>query len=785
MLFLLTSALAQQPAQSHYITMSGLKHLHGAAYDEVNDQMFVTDAELGVVRRYDNFSTASPNSTISHSVSLTAGGGLQGAAYDPTNERVYFLRSGTLFYANRSLSVQGNFSPGLGTSVSDVAWRQDELYILESDGSGTIKVYDTATHTHQRSITAPSAQGWPSLAYDEHQDVFWFSYWNGGSPTSWWAIDPTSGSSTQYSAVSGGYWGHGAEYNDGYIYLSTETQSTDGLRVLTVDCDDDSDGSCNADDNCPSTSNSSQSDVDADGEGDACDSCTDVDGDGYGDTSYSATTCTEDCDDSDNSIYPGADEYCDGVDNDCNNDIDEDDAVDVSTWYADDDGDGYGNASDDDIDCLQPSGFVSDDSDCDDSDASIYPSASELCDGQINDCSSSSLPAVESDDDGDGYVDCSVDSGGWDGSAITGGDDCDDADSTVHPSASELCDGQLNDCDSSLSGDEIDNDGDGYVECVVDSGGWDGSAINGGEDCDDSDADTWPGADEYCDGHDDDCDEEIDEDDSVDASTWYADVDGDWYGNAAVSEVSCYQTSGWVADDTDCDDADASSYPGAGEVPYDGIDQDCDGEDLCDVDGDTWDAEECGGEDCDDDDDAIYPGADDPWYDGIDSDCAENSDFDADGDGYDSKSYGGEDCDDADAETYPGAPDEPGDGVVTDCDSADEYDADGDGFDGSDYGGSDCDDANSDINPGADEVWYDGVDQDCDGNDDDQDGDGWALADDCDDTNAQIYVCDTALDSGLSGGSAKGGGGCGCDGTGGAGGLLGLLLLALTRRRQR
>ena len=73
----------------------------------------------------------------------------------------------------------------------------------------------------------------------------------------------------------------------------------------------------------------------------------------------------------------------------------------------------------------------------------------ELCDGQLNDCDSS-IGSGEVDSDSDTYVVCTLDSGGWDGSGtVNGGDDCDDNDATVYPSASELCDGQLNDCDSS------------------------------------------------------------------------------------------------------------------------------------------------------------------------------------------------------------------------------------------------------------------------------------------------------------------------------------------------
>ena len=59
--------------------------------------------------------------------------------------------------------------------------------------------------------------------------------------------------------------------------------------------------------------------------------------------------------------------------------------------------------------------------------------------------------------------------------AIVSGTDCDDQDGTIHPSAPELCDGQINTCIGSLLSDEIDNDGDGYVECSWDSNGWDGT----------------------------------------------------------------------------------------------------------------------------------------------------------------------------------------------------------------------------------------------------------------------------------------------------------------------
>jgi Putative metal-binding motif len=283
--------------------------------------------------------------------------------------------------------------------------------------------------------------------------------------------------------------------------------------------------------------------------------------------------------------------------------------------------------------------------------------------------------------------------------------------------------------------------GDGWavatsLTLVVDDGcdDLDGDTVTDCDgDCDDSDVAVYPGADESCNGADDDCDDETDEADAIDASTWYADTDGDGYGAFGETAPGCSAPSGYVADSTDCDDTLGDVYPGATEVWYDGIDQDCDGSDD-DQDGDGYVL----ADDCDDTRADVYPGAKDAWYDGLDANCGGDSDYDADADGVDSSSYDGEDCDDADGTVYPGATDAAYDGIDSDCEGDSDYDADSDGSVSQDYGGDDCDDSRSDTYPGATEIWYDGVDQNCDGNDDDHDADGWPLAEDCDDLDNTV-----------------------------------------------
>jgi predicted outer membrane repeat protein len=123
---------------------------------------------------------------------------------------------------------------------------------------------------------------------------------------------------------------------------------------------------------------------------------------------------------------------------------------------------------------------------------------------------------------------------------------------------------------------------------------------------------------------------------------------------------------GWVLV-FDCDDDDPATNPAAAEVPYDGIDQDCDGSDTTDVDGDGFDGGDQGA-DCDDQDPEVFPGAVETWYDGVDQDCDGAADDDQDGDGYGSAGHGGDDCDDTRADVNPGATEIEGDETDSDCD---------------------------------------------------------------------------------------------------------------------
>ncbi len=278
----------------------------------------------------------------------------------------------------------------------------------------------------------------------------------------------------------------------------------------------------------------------------------DLDGDGYGDASAAPrSSCSQpsgyssiagDCDDGDAAINPAASEACNGLDDDCDGVVDG--GFEVAWFYADRDGDGYGDeVSPYDVDgdgagdavCAQASlpGWTTVAGDCDDGAASVHPGATERCD------------AYDLDED---------------------------------------CDGLADDADGSATGQASwfwDDDGDGYgssasvAACDQPYG-----AVANSDDCDDGAASVHPGATERCDAYDvdEDCDGLADDADSSASgkSTWHRDADGDGYGSATTTSA-CDQPTGWVSNSSDCDDGCASCHPGASELRSDGGDNDCDG----------------------------------------------------------------------------------------------------------------------------------------------------------------------------------------------------------------
>ena len=393
-----------------------------------------------------------------------------------------------------------------------------------------------------------------------------------------------------------------------------------------------------------------------------------------------ASPACSDCDDNSASINASATEACDGVDNDCDGAIDEEGALGTQIWYADADGDGYGDPADAQIDCVEPEGYTTNSSDCNDASTDAFPGGVEICDGLDNDCDGATdndagdATTWHADGDGDGFgansptlVACEQPPG-----FVGDATDCDDAEPFTFPGAAEACDGEDDDCNG-LADDGLDTDGDGYTPC-------DG-------DCDDSYPDIHEGALELCDAVDQNCDGDATAG-AIDPETWYADSDGDGFGNAAYATEACEQPVGYVTDATDCDDSEHGSNPDADEE-CDGRDNNCDGnaDEGLDTDGDGQTP--CDG-DCDDDEPTTFEGADE-LCDAVDHDCdgdaiAGATDpttfyIDHDGDGFGVDAYTSEgcsqptgfvatddDCDDLDDTVNPDATDDPCDGVDNDCD---------------------------------------------------------------------------------------------------------------------
>ncbi|MFH1465398.1 MAG: putative metal-binding motif-containing protein [Pseudomonadota bacterium] len=488
-----------------------------------------------------------------------------------------------------------------------------------------------------------------------------------------------------------------------------------------------------------------------------------------------------DCDDADPAIHPEAEEVCDGLDQDCDEAIDE--GLEV-TWYADADADGYGDPATTAEACAAPEGYLEDSTDCDDADATIHPGAEEVCDDLDQDCDGDVDEGLDAtwyaDADGDGFGDeaaptvaCACPTG-----YVADATDCDDAAAAVYPRATETCNDLDDDCDGLVDDEDTRVSGQTtwYADGDLDGYGVPGSALTACEqptgyittsgDCDDADPEIHPGVTEVCDGVDQDCDGTAD-DSAIDALTWYRDLDGDGYGDPATTSTACTAPTGYTSDASDCDDLRPTVHPGATET-CDRADQDCDG--LIDEDaGSTWyldgDGDGYGdpttatrscttlsgyvtrGTDCDDTSSSVYPGATE-HCDGVDDDCDGTVDspaaaeavtwyYDADGDGYGDDSTAtvaceagsdwvedGGDCDDTNDVVHPGAEEIP-DGIDDDCDGIADAEACDDGIDNDGDGDTDCDDDDCDASTDCHElgVCDDGADNDGDGLVDCEDGD--------------------------------------------------------------
>ena len=336
----------------------------------------------------------------------------------------------------------------------------------------------------------------------------------------------------------------------------------------------------------------------------------DADAHGNPNTSYIACQAppgwvidATDCDDMETASFPNNPEICDDVDNDCNELVD--DGV-LETFYADVDADGFGGTAEGMWEgCVAPPGWSKDGTDCDDEDDERYPGNVEVCDGVDNDCDALADDGVTStfhpDLDSDGFGSTA---GSWDGCEappawIADGTDCDDADEQSFPGNPEVCDGADNNCDgtadegkTSVFYADADSDGFGnktqsYKGCTAPLG-W----LTDSTDCNDASQAAYPGNKEVCDRLDNDCDGLAD---NGVIATFYADADGDSYGNPAVPITACAPPPGFVADKTDCNDGDFFTWPGA----YDecnGVDNDCDGK----VDNNGYDSDADGIDNCND-----------------------------------------------------------------------------------------------------------------------------------------------------------------------------------------
>ena len=480
----------------------------------------------------------------------------------------------------------------------------------------------------------------------------------------------------------------------------------------------------------------------------------DNDNDGFGDEGNTVEACEapngyvangSDCVDTDPDIYPSAAELCDGIDNNCSGEADE--GL-LNTYFADQDGDGWGDENQEVESCEVSAGLSSQSGDCNDTEALSYPGNTEVCDGVDNDCDGNNdeglLTQYFQDQDSDGFgsptnsiEECQAPSGYTEDNT-----DCNDANTAINPASDEICDFEDNNCDGTIDEptaidaqtwfQDGDEDGYGDVNMSTDACSQPSGYVSDSDDCDDNDDDIFPTATEYCNLIDDNCNNFIDENTAIDAQTWFLDDDGDAFGDPNTSQNACLQPNSHVSNNTDCNDANVDINPNQNEI-CNGADDNCDNfiDENTAVDAQTWFL--------DDDGDAFG----DPNT--SQSTCLQPNDYVSDN----------TDCNDANIDINPNQ-DEICNGADDNCDNfIDEntavdaqtwfLDNDGDAFGDpitsqiaclqpNDYvsDNTDCNDTNININPISTEVINNAIDDDCDGFEycyADEDNDGFRTTD--------------------------------------------------------